>query len=451
MTAPAAQQYLSLYDAQRRLIETGSPAAMNAVRDQAIDAFRRQGFPSLRTEAWRYTDAEAAFAPDYGLNLRRFLPTLQAKDVFSCDVPNLSTQTVFLVNDIPQPSAALAPVWGQRDSRGIFIGSFRQAERVCPDLLTEAYARIAESEGPGLLNTAFAQDGLLVHIPAATRMDKPLQVINLLHSQADLMVHRRVLILLDEGAEGTVLFCDHAMDPVRFLATQVMEVRLSAGAQLDLYEIEETHTRCTRMADLAIQAHSRSRLRHHNITLFNGLTRNTLRLQLLGPDAEAQLSGLVITDQQQHVDNNTLIDHQAPRCHSRQLYKYVADEQSTAAFAGKVLVRPGARQTVSRETHANLLAAPTAHIFSQPMLEIYADDVQCSHGSSTGALDESALFYMQQRGIPPAQARLLLKVAFATQVISLMQLQPMRERLLSLVEKRFRGELNKCAGCHLCH
>lgn len=449
MTA-AAQQYLSLYDECQRLIERDSPAAMNAVRAQAIEAFRSQGFPTRRTEQWKYTDIDAAFAPDYGLNFRRIDVPTQAKDVFSCDVPNLSTQTVFLVNDIPHPSAAIASTWGRTDSRGIFVGSFRQAAQVCPQLLAGAYARIAKPDGPGLLNTAFAQDGLLVHVPRGVRMDKPLQVINLLHSQADLMVNRRVLILLDEDAEAIVLFCDHAMDAVRFLATQVMEVRLAAGARLDLYEMEETHPRCTRVADLAIQAHSHSRLAHHNITLFNGLTRNTLRLQLLGQGAEALLSGLAITDQQQHVDNNTLIDHQAPRCHSRQLYTSVADEQSTAAFAGKILVRPGAYQTSSQETNANLCAAPTAHIFSQPMLEIYADDVQCSHGSSTGVLDEAALFYMQQRGIPTAEARMLLKVAFAAQTLDLMQLQPMRDRLQYLVEKRFRGELNKCAGCALC-
>lgn len=444
------QQYTTLYDDCRQLIAKGSPAAMNTVREAAIEAFRQQGFPTTRAEEYRYTDVATAFAPDFGLNFRRIDVPTDAKEVFSCAVPNLSTQTVFLVNDIPHPSAALLPTWGKTDSRGIFIGSFRQAAQACPHLLEQNYARIAKPGATGLLNTAFAQDGLLVHVPRGQRMDKPLQVINLLHSQADLMVNRRVLILLDEGAEATILFCDHAMDPVRFLATQVMEVRVAREARLDLYEMEETHPRCARFADLAVQTHSRSRFAHHSLTLFNGLTRNTLRLTLLGEEAEVMLGGLVITDQHQHVDNNTLIDHQAPRCRSRQLYKYVADEESTAAFAGKILVRQSAQQTDAKETNANLCAAPSARVFSQPMLEIYADDVQCSHGSSTGVLDEAALFYMQQRGIPTDEARTLLKVAFAAQVVEHMQLTPMRDRLQYLIEKRFRGELNKCAGCALC-
>lgn len=447
----SAQQYISLYDDCRELIARNSCAPMNAVREQAMQALRRQGLPSRRLETWKYTDAEAAFAYDYGLNFHRIDVPVEAHEVFSCDVPNLSTQCVFLVNDIPHPSASLLPTWGKEDAEGIFIGSFRQAASVCPQLLLNAYGRIADN-GDSIcqLNTAFAQDGLLVHVPRGQRMGKPLQIINLLHSKADLMVNRRILILLDEGAEATILLCDHAMDPVRFLATQVMEVRLAAGSRLDLCEMEETHTRCNRFAGLYIQAHSQCHVSHHSITLFNGLTRNTLQLQLLGEQTEALLGGLVITDQQQHVDNNTLIDHQAPRCCSKQLYKCVADEQSTIAFAGKTLVRPGAQQTNSQETNANLCAAPTARIWAQPMLEIYADDVQCSHGSSTGVLDEGALFYMRQRGIPTPEARMLLKVAFAAQVLEQMQLTPLRDRLQYLVEKRFRGELNKCAGCALC-
>lgn len=447
----AAEQYVRLYDDCRDLIDQGSPDSLNTARRQAMEALRQSGLPSRKDEQWRYTDVQAAFAPDYGLNFRRFDPPADARDVFNCDVPNLSTQTVFLVNDIPHPSASLLPVWGREDTKGVFIGSFRQAAQVCPHLLQDAYARIADAPTPVCwLNTAFAQDGLLVHVPRGQRLTAPLQVINLLRSQSPLMVNRRVLILLEEQAEATVLFCDHAMDPVPFLATQVMEVRMGNGARLDLYELEETHTRASRFADLYIRADSHCHLAHHTVTLFNGLSRNTLSLQLLGPHTDALLTGLVITDQQQHVDNNTLIDHRAPDCRSRQLYKYIADEQSTAAFAGKILVRPEAQRTNAQETNANLCAASTAHIYAQPTLEIYADDVQCSHGSSTGVLDAAALFYMQQRGIPADEARTLLKVAFAAQVLARMPLTPMRDRLQYLVEKRFRGQLYKCALCAQC-
>ena len=160
--------------------------------------------------------------------------------------------------------------------------------------------------------------------------------------------------------------------------------------------------------------------------------------------------GCVIADKQQHVDNNTLIDHRAPNCQSTELYKYVLDGEAVGAFAGRVLVREGAQKAISQETNANLCATDTARMYTQPMLEIYADDVKCSHGSTVGQLNEQALFYMRQRGIPEDEARILLKYAFAGEVLNSIKMAPLRDRLHYLVEKRFRGELSKCEGCKLC-
>jgi len=158
----------------------------------------------------------------------------------------------------------------------------------------------------------------------------------------------------------------------------------------------------------------------------------------------------VISDKEQHVDNNTLVDHQVSRCTSHELYKYVLDDKSTGAFAGRVLVRQDAQQTVSEEVNQNLCATREARMFTQPMLEIYADDVKCSHGSTVGQLNDQALFYMRQRGISLEEARLLLQIAFVGEVIDKIELTPLRDRLRYLVDKRFRGELNKCEGCKLC-
>jgi Fe-S cluster assembly protein SufD len=189
---------------------------------------------------------------------------------------------------------------------------------------------------------------------------------------------------------------------------------------------------------------------HNNITLFNGETRNTTDVLLTGEHSEVTLNGCVVADKNQRVDNNTLIDHQVPHCTSNELFKYVVDDTAVGAFAGRILVRQEAQKTSSQETNANLCASPEARIYTQPMLEIYADDVKCSHGSTVGVLDQSALFYMQQRGIPMEEARMLLKFAFAGQVIDEVRLEPLRDRLHYLIEKRFRGELNKCTGCAMC-
>jgi Fe-S cluster assembly protein SufD len=189
---------------------------------------------------------------------------------------------------------------------------------------------------------------------------------------------------------------------------------------------------------------------HNVITLHNGVTRNRLDLRLSGEGAECFCNGCVIGDKGQHVDNNTLIDHRAPHCTSHELYKYVMGDQSVGAFAGRVLVRQGAQKTSSEEVNQNLCTSREARMYTQPMLEIYADDVKCAHGSTVGQLNDAALFYMRQRGISLEEAKVLLQNAFINEVIDKMQLEPLRDRLHYLVEKRFRGELNKCKGCQLC-
>ena len=204
------------------------------------------------------------------------------------------------------------------------------------------------------------------------------------------------------------------------------------------------------MSNVYVSQQANSSVNHNVITLHNGVTRNRLDLVFKGEGAECEPNGCVIADKNQHVDNNTLIDHQVGHCESRELYKYVLDDQSVGAFAGRVLVRHGSQKTTSEERNQNLCMTRQARMFTQPMLEIYADDVKCSHGSTVGQLNDAALFYMQQRGISIKEARLLLEFAFVGEVIDKISLAPLRERLHYLVEKRFRGELSRCEGCQLC-
>ena len=295
-----------------------------------------------------------------------------------------------------------------------------------------------------------AQDGLFIYVPKHVKVDRTIQVINILRADVELMVNRRVLLVLEEGAELKLLFCDHAADNRRFLTTQVIEAYVGEGAQLELNCLEETHLKNTRVSNVYIDQQANSRVNHNVITLHNGITRNRLDLVFKGEGAECHCNGCVIADKSQHVDNNTLIDHRVPHCTSNELYKYVLDDNAVGAFAGRVLVRQEAQKTVSQETNQNLCATKTAHMFTQPMLEIYADDVKCAHGSTVGQLNNDALFYMQQRGISKREGKLLLQFAFVNEVIDKMELVPLRDRLHHLVEKRFRGELNKCEGCQLC-
>ena len=456
------QQYIELYEQYRDLICRHSADVMNVVRDEAFEHFKAQGFPSKKVERYKYTDIQSLFAPDYGLNLQRLTIPVDPYEAFRCDVPNLSTSLYFVVNDMFYSVDAKAtgderiPHANPHLPEGVIIGSLCDY----PELVSRYYSKLAKTNEDAVtaLNTMLAQDGMLVYVPKGVKVDRAIQIINILKATPqnaqrlvpDLMVNRRVLIILEAGAEVKMLFCDHTADDRNFLATQVIEAYVGENASLDLNCLEETHYKNVRVSNVYIDQQRDSRVNHNVITLHNGVTRNRLDLTLSGEGAECFCNGCVIGDKRQHVDNNTLIDHRASHCTSHELYKYVMGDQSVGAFAGRVLVRQGAQKTSSEEVNQNLCTSREARMYTQPMLEIYADDVKCSHGSTVGQLNDTAMFYMRQRGITEKEARLLLELAFINEVVDNIQLVPLRDRLRYLVEKRFRGELSKCEGCKLC-
>ena len=442
------KQYIDLYNQCKGMINKHAPQVLNDLRDKAFDDFCRLGFPSKKVERYKYTDMQKIFEPDYGLNLNRLEIPVNPYDVFKCDVPNLSTSLYFVVNDSfydkMLPKCSLA--------EGVIVGSLSKVATEHPELVAKYYGKIANTDDDAVtaLNTMLSQDGLMVYVPKNVKVEKAIQVINILRSDVDLMVNRRVLIVMEQGSEAKFLFCDHAADERNFLATQVIEAFVGENAKLDLYCLEETHYKNTRVSNVYIEQQANSVVNHNVITLHNGITRNRLDLVFKGEGAECFANGCVIADKSQHIDNNTLIDHQVGHCTSHQLYKYVLGDEAVGAFAGRILVRKDAQKTSSNEINQNLCTTKKARMFTQPMLEIYADDVKCSHGSTVGQLNDAAMFYMRQRGISEKEAKLLLEFAFVNEVVDQIQLEPLKERLRYLVEKRFRGELNKCEGCKLC-
>jgi len=399
-------------------------------------------------ERYKYTDISKLFAPDYGLNLQRLKMPINPYEEFKCDVPDLNTSLYFVVNDqfytdqLPKPQL----------NDGIVVDSFLNALKTHSEIITKHYAKLADTAKDALtaFNTMLAQDGLFVYVPKDVKADRTIQVINILRSDVNLMLNRRILIVLEDGAELSMLFCDDSADDRKFLATQVIEAYVGNNAKLELNCLEETHLKNVRISNVYIDQQKNSRVSHNIITLHNGVTRNKLDLTFSGEGSECFLNGCVVADKHQHVDNNTVINHSVGNCTSNQLYKYVLDDHAVGAFAGLVYVAKDAQKTLSHEVNQNLCASSTAHMYTQPMLEIYADDVQCNHGSTVGQLNNAALFYMQQRGIDKREAKLLLEFAFVNEVIDKMELVPLRDRLHHLVEKRFRGELDKCRGCQLC-
>ena len=388
------QQYLDFFQAQRRQLDTCSCDMLNAPRDEALAAFQRLGFPSQKVERYKYTDVAAAFAPNYGISLRK------------------------------EP----------------LLGDFHAVQ--------DLYGTLADVNADGLtaLNTMLVQDVVVIYVKAGEQKEHPVQITNTLRATAPLMQNRRLMIVAEAGAHVQVILTDKAEAGQDFLVTQVTEVFVGKGAHVELYDIEDCHERCHRFHQVFSQVEAGGHLAHTIFTLASGVTRNQTDVRLIGAGADVQLLGCAITNGTQHVDNNTLIDHRAPKGTSRELYKYVVDQQSTGAFAGRVLVREEAQQTDSIERNANLVCTEQARMWTQPMLEIYADDVKCSHGSTVGQLNNDALFYMLQRGISEAEARTLLKQAFASEVLQEISFEPLRQRLHVLIEKRFRS----CEDCKLC-
>lgn len=444
----AEQQYIDLFAQCEDLVCRESSGVMNAPRAAALADFERLGFPSLRAEDYRYTDVSRSFAPDYGMNLKRVKIPVNPQDVFHCDVPNLSTSLYFVVNDSfyhqALPKAHLP--------EGVYIGSLKDFSDERPEVAARYYGKLATSSKNGIvaLNTMFAQDGFVVYVPQGAVVERPIQLVNIFRSDVDLMASRRVLVIMEPRSEAKLLVCDHSIDTVRFLANQVIEVFVGEGASFDYYDLEESSDTTTRFSSLFVRQEAGSNVVINGITLTNGLTRNDYQVELLGERAETTLCGMSILDKEQHVDTYTHITHAVPRCKSNELFKNVLNDQAVGAFSGRILVREGADKTEAYQSNRNLCATREARMYSKPQLEIYADDVKCSHGMTTGQLDEEAIFYMRSRGISLDEARMLLSVAFTSDVIDHVRVEALRDRLHRLVEKRFRGELAKCAGCRIC-
>ena len=441
-----AQEYIDIFEQNRALIDEPCATLLNDARAGAADSFKATGFPGIKDENWLHSNVAKRFATDFGMNLGRIAVKAGNNNAFTCDVPNLNTHQAFIVNDTFHDGDN-----GKTLPGGVILASLNKVAIEHPTLLAPYYNALAQQgDSIAQFNTMFAQDGLVLYIPKNTVVEETIQIVTLLQANVAMLSNRRLLVVLEENSKASLLICDHSAMEKDTLSTQITEVFIGRGAQLDLYELEETAYSNTRLGHLFVRQEADSHFSHSNITLTNGFTRNYINVALEGKGAVTDINGLVIGDRNQHTDNRTLVDHKTGNCTSGELYKYILDEQSTGVFAGKMLIRTDAQQTVSQQTNRNLCLTNDAHMYAQPQLEIYADDVKCSHGSTVGQLDENALFYMQQRGIPAAEARHLLMYAFAGEVIEKIKIEALRDRLHMLVEKRLRGELNHCKGCAMC-
>ncbi len=439
--------YLALFEENRETIFASTSDFVNQKREEAIKRFEQLGFPGKKAEDYKYTNIREIFDQDY---IHSFFPQkieFKIEDIFTCDIPDLDTRVIILLNGFyhnPEEKITRLP-------NGIVFGSMSAASREFPGLFREHYGKHADFQNNGItaLNTSFAQDGIFIHVPDNVRTNKPLQIIHLLMTDKPQMVHHRNLFIMGENSEASIVICDHTLSSHNFLTNSVTEIIAEKNCRLDLTRVQNEHDQSSQITNAYIHQKEQSTVTSNYITLHGGTVRNNLEVTLDGERAENHSLGIFLADKKQHVDNFTLIKHMRPNCMSNQLYKAILDDDATGAFNGRIYVDRAGQKTVAYQKSNNILLSDNAKVHSKPQLEIYADDVKCSHGATIGQLDEEALFYLRSRGIPEKESRMLMLYAFSHEVISAIKVPALKERIDELIDKRLRGELSRCNNCNM--
>jgi Fe-S cluster assembly protein SufD len=335
---------------------------------------------------------------------------------------------------------------------GVIIGSLNAVSATNAALLENRFSTLAGKHKNGILalNEMFAQDGFFIYVPENVKIDKPVQIVNIMRSDVDFMANSHNMVILERGAKAQVLVCDHTVDSVKFLENRITEVFVGENAVYEHYKIESTSRSNTNFSTLLMEQKEHSEALVNIITLHNGNTHNSICIDLNGEHCETTLCGMVVIDKTQNVDTHTVINNNKAHCRSSELFKYVLDENSSCGFTGRLFVAQDAQKTAAYQTNKNLLLGKQARIRTKPQLEIYADDVKCSHGATTGRLDDEALFYLRSRGISAREARLLLMYAFTADIVENIKVDGLQERIRLMIEKRLRGEQSACNGCTAC-
>ena len=418
----------------------GASAPLHRARRRGFAAFAAHGFPTTAEEEWRFTNVAQIVATPFVP-----APSAAAADVSAADVGRWALgggiRLVF-VNGRFAPGHSALP----RLPRGVRIASLAGAIAADPSLEFREFSHEAGGahDAFGSLNTAFLTDGAYVVLDEGVALEDPVHILSLAAPGGDpLLVVPRHLIVAGEGARLSVLETYAGTGPGVFLTNAVTEIRLGAGAVVEHDTLQAEGPAAYHVGTTLVTLGARSAFTSNAITLGGALARNNVSALFAGEDAECTLNGLSVATGTQHIDNHTVIDHALPRCRSHELYKAVLDGASRGVFNGKIFVRQDAQKTDAKQTNRTLLLSDEATIDTKPQLEIFADDVKCTHGAAVGQLDEEQVFYLRSRGIAEADARDLLTFAFATDVINRVHVDALRDRLDALLHARLRqGRVN---------
>ena len=402
---------------------------VHEIRSKAFQNFEKLGFPSKKIEAWKYTSLNAVLREDYCLfpNKKKTVTLPQVKDYFIHDI---DTYKVVFVDG--KYSSFLSET--THDNFDVCLMSSALAKPKYKPIIENYFNKVAKQDHLTSLNTAFVKEGAYIHIPRNTEVEKPIQIINFTTGTEDaIMTQPRNLIVVEQNAHVQIIERHQSLTQNAALTNVVTEIFADRYATVDYYKIQNDHTSASLVDNTFIEQQSESTVAVHTFSFGGKVTRNNLNFYQMGKHINSTLKGITIIEGKQHVDHHTLVHHTAPNCESHQDYKGIFNERAVGVFNGKVVVEKDAQKTNAYQQNNNVLVSDRSTINAKPQLEIFADDVKCSHGCTTGQLDEQALFYMQQRGIPKKEARALLMYAFANTVLESVKIPEVKERITKLI------------------
>jgi len=403
-------------------------------RARALEALEKVGLPTLRHEDWKYTDIRPLTARDYefaGIG-EAAVPAVEIPDVEGLDA---AAHIVFVNGRFAPGLSALDGLPG-----GVGVGSLAAAIADNPDEVKARLGRALPEDSHGFvaLNNAFVNDGLYIRVEDGVAVERPVEVVfATTGGDAAPLAQPRNLVVLGEGARLNLVERTVGIDDAPYLNNMICEVFLDGDARLEYVKLQEDGGRGGSIAGLFVRQRAGSRAAFNTVSLGGMLLRNDVRVYLDEAGAECALNGLALGSGRQHIDNHTTVEHVAGECVSREFYKSVLDGRARSVFHGRIIVHPDAQKTDSEQRNENLLLSRDAEVDTKPQLEIYADDVKCSHGATVGQLDEDAVFYLRSRGIDEADARVLLTIAFADAAVAAVSSDALR----AYIDRRIRARL----------
>jgi Fe-S cluster assembly protein SufD len=411
-------------------VDTNS--AIHDIRTEALENFEKLGFPTKKLEAWKYTSLNSVLKNDFSIFPNKEV-AVELADVKKYFIHDIDTYKIVFIDG--KYSSFLSET--THDTIDVCLMSSALSNPKYKVVIDTYFNKVAKQDNLTSLNTAFASEGAYIHIPKNVEVKKPIQIINFTTgSEAAVMTQPRNLIVVDENAHVQIIERHQSLTSNAVLSNVVTEIFSAKSSTVDVYKIQNDDLNASIVDNTYVDQKSNSVVSVHTFSFGGNITRNNLNFYQNGEHIDSILKGITIIEGKQHVDHHTLVHHIEPNCESHQDYKGIFDERSTGVFNGKVIVNKEAQKTNAYQQNNNVLISDKATINAKPQLEIFADDVKCSHGCTIGQLDDDALFYMQQRGIPQKEGKALLMFAFANTVLESVKIPEVKSRITKLIANK---------------